>query len=248
MGQLGVIDLTSICRNFPRPLSHEIQRDNLLATIDKIFEGDTHLIVLEGEEGIGKTTLLAQYAKLHPYNTISLFIRATSHLACTPEYIRVILCEQMNEVLAKETLDPERVDETLLRSQLTQLQSHASKKRMTFHFIVDGLEEIGETSSAIQETILKEMLPLGLTGFRFLVAGDIRKVSDVVGRSVQTKPFVVPIFSFDETLKYLKDLNLERHYVQDLHNMCRGIPAHLEIVRREMQRGVDAKSLLQEEA
>jgi ABC-type taurine transport system ATPase subunit len=65
MSEARVLDLTSICRCFPDSPSPEVCRDNLLDTIGKIFE-NIDVVVVEGEEGIGKTTLLAQFAGKYP--------------------------------------------------------------------------------------------------------------------------------------------------------------------------------------
>ena len=77
MSEVEVMDLTVVCRSFPVSPHPEIHREHFLDTIDKIFEGDTILVVVEGVDGIGKTTLLAQYAKRHPNHALSLFIVAS---------------------------------------------------------------------------------------------------------------------------------------------------------------------------
>jgi MoxR-like ATPase len=69
MKTIEVIDLTKICQNFPSMPSPDINRDNYLETIDKIFLDGVPIIVLEGEEGIGKTTLMGKFALRHPLNS-----------------------------------------------------------------------------------------------------------------------------------------------------------------------------------
>ena len=73
-----IIDTTTFCSTFPEVFGAEVWRDNVLHLIDKTFEGETQLLIVEGlptgkrsgrdtiaegREGIGKTVLLAQFAR-----------------------------------------------------------------------------------------------------------------------------------------------------------------------------------------
>ncbi|MBI1924586.1 ATP-binding protein [Candidatus Poribacteria bacterium] len=243
MSKVEVMDLTVVCRSFPESPAPEIHREHLLDTIDKIFEGNTHLIVVEGAEGIGKTTLLAQYAKRHPDHVLSLFIKPTSRLAYDPEYLRLVLSEQVHWALHKKVLDFEPLDESFLRTQWTKLQKQAQRNRETFYFIIDGLQDIPKEDLRIQDIILKEILPLGLSGFRFLLAGDLGQLSDVIHKSIPRKSFPLSGFSLDETERYLKNLNLDRQSFEDVHKMCQGVPGYLAIVSRMLQSGADIENI-----
>ena len=203
MSKVEVMDLTVVCRSFPVSPHPEIHREHFLDTIDKIFEGDTILVVVEGVDGIGKTTLLAQYAKRHPNHALSLFIKPTSRLAYDPEYLRLDLCEQLHWLLYKKALDVETIDESYLRTQLVRLQRRA-RNRETYYFIVDGLHDLPEEGSRIQDIVLKDMLPLGLPAFRFLLSGDQKQFSNSTHKSIICKTFPLSALSLDETEKYLK--------------------------------------------
>ena len=93
MTNIEVMNLTNICRNFPTTIIHEITREHLLDTIDRIFNSGVNIVFVEGMEGIGKTTLLAQYAKRYPDEALSMFIKPTTRYSYDPELIRPIFCE-----------------------------------------------------------------------------------------------------------------------------------------------------------
>ena len=57
MSEVKVMNLPYICRNFPKSPDSEVSRENLLDTIERTFESGTDLLIIEGNEGIGKTTL-----------------------------------------------------------------------------------------------------------------------------------------------------------------------------------------------
>src|SRR5215813_1795568 len=247
MNQVEVMDLTVVCTGFPEMPEAEIHRENLLDTLDTIFGGDTHLIVIEGLEGVGKTILLSQYAKRHRHHVFSLFIKPGSRLAYAPEYLKLVLAEQLHWALHRELLNDETVDDALLRTQLIALQKRAHRTREKYYFIIDGLCEIPPEDSDVQDIILKDILPLGLSNFCFLLSGDLQNLSSAFHRSIHAKSFFVAPFSLDETSKYLTDLNLSRESTEDLYKMCRGLPGNLTIVRRMLQAGIDVQTLVKEE-
>ncbi len=173
-----VMDVTVVSRSFPQILPPQICRENILDTIDTIFEGDTQLLVIEGGEGIGKTTLLTQFAKKYPNQTISLFIKPTSHWTYDPSFLLLDLCCQINWVLYQTELqDLNQIDDGFLRVGIFQL--HRLTRQKPYYFLIDGLEDIPEKESHARESIL-EMLPFGLSGFRFLLTGDLRHLSPLV--------------------------------------------------------------------
>ena len=59
-----IMSLPNICSNFPKDVISEITRDNFLVTLDQMMK-QYDLIIIEGREGIGKTTLLKQFAQKH---------------------------------------------------------------------------------------------------------------------------------------------------------------------------------------
>lgn len=241
------MNLTTICRSFPESPNLEIRREHLLDTIDKIFEGGTHLIVIEGVEGIGKTTLLAQYAKRYPHHALSLFIKPSSRLAYAPEYLKLDLSEQIHWILYKEVFDSKLADESFLHTQLPILQKRAQKNLKPFYFIIDGLHDIPKEDSRIKDIILKDILPIGLKWFYFLLSGDLKQLCGDMHKSVSCKSFPLPTFSVYETEKYLKDLDVTRQEFEDVCKICKGIPGHLAIVRRMLQSGANIKSILDED-
>lgn len=249
MIQAEVMDLTVVCQSFPRMPVPEVHRDNILSTMDAVFGGETELVVVEGEEGIGKTTLLAQFARRHPGRALSLFARATSHWTYDPHVLRYDLCNQLQWVLHQEELTTTSMaDDAFLRSRLIELRRRARRRKETFYFVVDGLDEVPEEHSHIRG-LISDMLPWGLSGFRFLLAGELGRLSHEIPQGVPSKPFPVSYFSLDETVKYLGDLVQDHSLLEEIHRICRGIPGYLSSVRRSLtQPGMTVQSLLNEMA
>ena len=88
MSQVEILDLTKISHTFPVLPMDLIKRDNLVDTLETMFEGEVDVIIVEGLEGIGKTTLLAEFCQRHPYNAFPLFIRPSSKWNYDPGLIK----------------------------------------------------------------------------------------------------------------------------------------------------------------
>lgn len=241
-----VMDLTVICHSFPEIPIPQIDRDNLLNLFIKIFSGDTELLVVEGDEEIGKTILLAQFATKQPLQVFSLFIKSTSRWAYDPESLRFDLCNQIHWLLHGTELDTnEGVDDTFLRRSWSSLRRYAIQRKKTLFFIVDGLDEIPEEESQTRKIIL-DMLPFGFSAFRFLVSGEPDKILQNVNQKVHHKTHILAGFNLEETIEYLKDLPFEREIIRELYNLCGGNPGYLASMRRILESDFDVHTLLDE--
>jgi hypothetical protein len=180
-------------------------------------------VMIEGDEGLGKTTLLAQFARRHPDHTFSVFIKAASKFGYDPATVRYDLCCQLLWALRPdESCKPEEADDGYLRKLLLELRKRA--RREAFYFVLDGMAEIPDES--IRSVIL-EMLPLG-EGFCFLLSGNLDLLPSHIRKRVECKSWEMASFSLDETIKYFADHALEPDLVEELYQACgRGIPGHL---------------------
>ena len=76
--------LHDLCSTFPPLPDHELQRDQHLETLMSVFSGSVELLVLEGGEGTGKTTLLSQFARRYPQRVISSFVTPLQRYSYDP--------------------------------------------------------------------------------------------------------------------------------------------------------------------
>lgn len=239
-----VVDLTIISQTFPKMSGLQIQRQNILVRIDDIFNEGTELVVVEGMDGYGKTTLLAQFVKKHPNHAISIFIKPISRYLYAPEVLRYDLCNQINWILTKEEIEPEEVDDALLRNSLLKLSKRARLRKELFYFVVDGLDEIPEEDLEYREAILA-MLPLGYRNFCFLFSCDSSKINKIF-YNIPIKSFPLSGFVFDETVKYFRDFNnIDLHSLKEIYKVSKGIPGHLASIKRILLSGIDVQTLLE---
>lgn len=220
--------LPDICQSFPEPLAAPVPRDNLLASIESMFEAGALVVVMEGQEGIGNTTLLAQWSERHPRHSISLFVRLTNSLLYNLQNLRFDLCNQMNWILHGEELEaPEEVDDVLRGKLAFQLAQHARRTRQHFTFVVDGLTEMPDSDAQFRNQILG-LLPWGESRLRILLSGDIERLAIPKGIPLKVSsgvPFL-PV----ETVNFFGP-NVDPEVAQEAHRLCNGVPGQLALLK-----------------
>lgn len=228
-----VVDLTTICPTFPKLPQPLIERESMLDALDDIFEGDIQVIVIEGKEGIGKTTLLAQYALRYPDRAVSLFIRPT-RLGYDPQVLQFNLCNQINWILHREELPFEDIEGNLLQIQLNPLLRIA--KKQTVFFIIDGLSDIPGHDRQIRQTIV-DMLPLGFNNLRFIFSGSYDEIAKMVPRDTRIKSQTLWPFSLYDTIRYFEDIGVAQDAREEFYRTFKGVPGSLAAVRRAIATG-----------
>src|ERR1700730_15267252 len=92
--QLDLAHNWNFARDFPNLDDSIIERPHFLETIVDILNPQNPVVFLEGEEGDGATTTLAQFCRRYPDQTFSLFIKPASRFAYSLDYLRLALAEQ----------------------------------------------------------------------------------------------------------------------------------------------------------
>jgi hypothetical protein len=237
-------DLTSVCNSFPELMGVQIPRQNLISLIARTLAGGIEVLTVEGSEGIGKTTLLKQFASAHCTQSFSLFVRPTSRFAYDSEILLRDLYNQMHYAVTGRELPLEQgLDDGLFRRLLIKLQQRARLKHTCFYFVLDGLETIPKESLAMRDALLS-MLPFGFSNFRFILSGDGTEM--LRGRRLAHKPLLLPYFNFDESLSFFSDVSASRELVEALFRTYDGFPVILASAKRILQSGVSANQLLDE--
>lgn len=246
MTTASVVRAIDLCPDIPRCEGIEILRDNLLDAVDRIFSSGTSLVVVEGDEGIGVSTFLMQYANRHSRSTVGAFIRPVSRLAYAPDYLRNVLGAQIAWLLEESELGDEQIDQPIYNKLLTRL-TRLAPKLGHIDFVVDGILDIPEDDRFAQEHLLRDLLPIGIGNFRFLFSGDYAKFAARYSSAIRTKNYQLSGFAPHDSQTFLAPLSLSPAKVADIHSLCRGFPARLAAVRRLVEAGVDLDSLLTED-
>lgn len=229
-----LVDTTSICSTFPERPDPEVSRENMITTLGGLLKSATEVIVVEGEEGIGKTTLLSQFARTHNHETFGAFVTDSSRYAWDSTMLARNLCEQIQFTLGNLEFRKhgEGDIQSIFRASVLDLQKKANWEKTKYFFVIDGLEEIPEEENeAIAEII--DLLPFGLTPFRFLFSGSTERLMKFRRGKVVFKPWALPTFSLDETIKFFEGIVLNREQHETIYKIShKGMPGRLAAIRR----------------
>lgn len=230
-----IADLPSICPTFPERTEQEVERDNMVATLQGLLKSNQEIIVVEGEEGIGKTTLLGQFARANSQQTLSIFLNDSSRYAWDPMLVAENLEAQIQFALGNvpRSKRPDTDIQTRLHASIGELHRKAHAERKSYYFVLDGLEDIpAEEPGAIEQ--IYEFLPLGLGPFRFLMSGSVDKWTRLRRGNVSMKSWALPCLSLDETIKYFSDIPGSREHAETIYKISnKGVPAKLASLRRQ---------------
>jgi len=236
-----IINPTTICINFPSSPQNEIHRDYVLDTIDQMLK-ESSLVVVGGQEGIGKTTVLTQYARRHPNDTISCYINANSKIGYDPDSIRLIIAEQVFWIITKKFYEEDSIDTFTFNRLIYRLERMAKNRGMPYVFMVDGIDDIPKEDNKYRSTILRDILPIGQQWLKCLFSGtEIAKAPEI---NHLCTSWMVPFLGENEVREYFHDIKLNPEQLSDIKQICKGIPSRISSVKRLLNAGKTIEEII----
>lgn len=230
--------------DFPELAGNLIERRHLLNTMAEALSGDAPVLFLEGEEGDGATTTLAQFCQEYPDQTFALFVKPASSITYGLEYLRLALAEQFHwycygETLRKELLSVSEFEDLRLKI----LRKHRSK---ILYFVIDGLHQIPAESRSVLTQVFRELLPTGVAKCRFIVTGSQAHLGSYIHSSVKSKHYRLLKLSFEECKQFLSDMAITEEECERIYQLCKcGSPGRIAVVRRLLQAGTPLSAILE---
>lgn len=233
----------NFAKNFPQMGSDLIQRPHLLETIAEILEQNT-VVFLEGGEGDGATTTLGQFCQKYNENTFSLFIKPISRFAYSVDYLRLILAEQFYWYVEGKSFDKASIDAAEYQSLLYKVRR--KKKNQTLYMVVDGVHQIPRDDIRRAEDIFRDVLPLGMDNFKFIITGKQSLFSDF-DLKFSGKPYQQMKFRPEESEQFLISAGLNKAQALEIHKVCKGVPGRVAVVKRLLTSGIEVEQILSAE-
>lgn len=170
-GQLT--DMTSFSGTFPEKVESELWREiHLSLCEDKLKENA--VLCLTGEEGVGTTTFLSQFARQHHDNCVSYFYNSFDLIRLNSEVMERDITEQLYWYATKSKCPSEvkRISDVYSKVQRQLRQS----KEGVMYFVFDGFSNI---PSEHKENICKLIENLRWERARFLFSGKKEQIEDL---------------------------------------------------------------------
>jgi hypothetical protein len=207
-----------------------------------MFDGN-EVIVLEGEEGSGKSVLAAQFATKHSAHTFSFFTSGISSFARSLEYSLSVIADQLyyffNGVSMPDSVDIPEV----IRTLRLKLQRRANLTQTRFYFVIDGLLEVPDLDTYVLHELLTNYLPVGIPNFRFLLTGPCERLPVALLHRGIHKPWSSPGFGPEDVRALLPEFQLSDRTLYDLVATFGGSPGKIASVRRILCSGVPVETL-----
>lgn len=252
-GQLT--DMTNFSGTFPEKMDPEIWREVHLTLCEDEFESNT-VVCLTGEEGVGTTTFLSQFARQHGDNCVSYFYNSFDIIRLNLEVMEHDITEQLYWYATKSKC-PSEVKHITDVYSMVQRKLRQSQEGVMY-FVFDGFDKI---PSEHKENICKLIEILRWERARFLFSGKKEKIEDLFNKNRTPSISDVPLLRFSEadTREYFLSINpeLNREQLNALYKISRGIAQRMTDLRTKyllkgrindlMKADIDANSDLNKE-
>lgn len=131
-----------------------LSRANLLTTLDALFS-NYDLVLLEGEDGIGRTTLAQDFAANKAGKAISAFIRPDTRWGFDPAVLQEVFAEEIIHILGREMPSSNHVITNAEYFQLiSDLQRRCRRSKEVVYFVIDGIDALANADSSLRESLL----------------------------------------------------------------------------------------------
>lgn len=235
-----LMDPVTIWQSFPRLSLPQVQREKSLQLIEEVLAGDTSILVIEGDQGIGKTTLLAQFALRHPGSSVGFFADSASRTSYDPWMVQLDLCNQISWLVHGRQLErTDCLDERFFGQLVFELNRFSRRHCQVIFFIIDGLDELDSSGLSGCRQILR-MLQFSHPYFRFVVSGSRDALPEEITCTRGLRSHIMYGFTRDETSSYLSGLGLSEQSIEELYRISSGNPGYLSTARRISESGQES--------
>ncbi|RIV20565.1 ATP-binding protein [Fibrisoma montanum] len=218
-----------------------VVRENLIDDIEELTKRGYKIIIIEGNEGSGKTNLLLQYSKKYNQNTFTYFINPSCSSTYKQDYLMEDIGKQLYFYVKSEIPEDNLIiDEGNFTNLLFELLKLNGRKKHPIFFVLDGLDQIEKTDLELLKTTL-QALPWNTNNFYFILSGDSKKILNSFNNINQnsTKTLWVTRFTFEECKQFFNiNSDNEKRYLRGIYDTWKGHPEDLSQIKAVIDSGV----------
>lgn len=193
--QAQVYDMYYLSTTHPAPVSNEIIRTQELRMCEERLTTD-NILFLTGEEDIGLTTLLAQFAKQHGTNCVSYFNNGLDRNLLDPEYIEKDIATQLNWfVKSGKGMNSEQIECDNISAITHNVMRKMNMVKSPLYLVFDGFDNI---PSERIDSIRKVFEKLMWSKYRFIFTGNKEKIKKVLPENLKIQSSTQQILPFSD--------------------------------------------------
>ncbi len=244
-----IINSQFYSQNFPKKVDKEIIRDNIITTIKNQLE-NADIVIINGDEEIGKTTFMSQFANNNYENTISCFLRPINQFSTNLENIIYNFLAQIHWIINHKEIPEDIIPNLETLSHYFNLLNRKSRNKIVYYIIIDGLEDIDDKNSYLLKELFN-VLPFGYSIFKFLFSDNNNKIEQnflcnlLHKERLACKSYPFSGFSLDELLKYFEENGLSIEQASEILKITNGLPGRIKNINQILKQGKTIDSILQ---
>jgi len=243
-----IINLNYFSVGFPnKDWTSLLERENFIESISSEFQKGKKIVFLSGEDGTGKSTLLAQYCKKNFKNSLSVFFNPFHTLDLNLDYLRANLTSQIKFILNPKGKDHENddfVSPDKYRIALLNLKKKFRNSKGQINIIIDGLEKRSVSDEEVISKIFKE-LPFGEEYINFVISGSSKIFKGAFNdlEKFDNQEINVIGFSNHQIEEYFKKYPEVVQNYPELLKITKGYPGRLEVLKSLLDQGHDIEQI-----
>jgi len=227
--KLKIVDISHLNDTMPSLPLDLIERDTYINTIKKKLE-NFDVVFVNGDNGVGKTILLADFVKNNNSNTISYFITASDKYTYSPICLKSNLANQIlfysTGQISKETIE---TDDVFSNLQIP-LRRKIRNDNKPLYFVFDGFDEISKQDLDALKPII-DNLPKQA---KFIFSGTLELQNQLISvNPIKCTTTDLPPFGIIETNTYFAEFKAIKEELHEIHKIAHnGLPVRLAQLKR----------------
>lgn len=194
-----------------------VQRDNITAALEGMFESGGNVVVVEG---FGKSTVLQQYADTHQATCLLIGVEGGRKLGHTPESMLADFVGGVESLAGHSSKDESAPTEENARRSVSALVRRSSRRSGgAFRILLDGFAGLSGDDLVLRD-MMHRILPWGSRALRIAMTHQPPE-------GVRSRQLTIPPLSLREVHELLAPLGLTEDQVRQVHSSSGGDPGQV---------------------
>lgn len=227
-----VIDLCYLSQTFPKLPEVIVDRDLYLNYIDQQFER-YDVVCVDGDSGVGVTTLLSLFAKRHNYNCVSYFNAGFSKILLSPNVIEQSLCEQLYFYAYSDLM--KQVGNMEVSTMYWDILRKIGRSSQPLFFVFDGFSNLSKEVIGNLKVLFEKLL---WKNVKFLFSGTVEGVKEFMSdRLLFAQSNQLFPFSESDTQNLLRhiDSDISDAEFKQIYSLTKGVAAKIDYVVKKFR-------------
>ena len=241
-----ILDMYHYSDTKPCPVSNEIIRKSELSLCEKRLEND-NVLCLYGEEGVGVTTVLSQFARMHGDCCVSYFYDGLEIIRLDTAVMEDSIVEQLYWYACggDDGFDIRNAQQVPISAMWPSVNRKIKRADKPFYFVFDGFDNIPAEK---KESVRRFLEKLFWNNARYIFSGKKEKIKDIIPSNAKitySEYEIIPFGDADVKDYFRQSVpDASNDTLQALCGITRGMGHRMEVVlHRYIEKGKLAELL-----